>query len=118
MKEILQALLEGKTVELVDMTKSTELSTEGALRALADGKVRQLRVVPEKVMIGDQLIATPLRVAPFRGGTYYEVMLEVCCRSWRDRKSEQLALENGLLHSTHADAFAHKTALEMLTRKK
>lgn len=117
MKEILQALLEGKKIELVDTLKTTELTTEGALRALADGKVRQLRVVPEKIVIGDQEIATPLRIAPYYNSTYFEVSIEVREKCWRGSAIEESNLRNGLLHGSHADAFAHKTALEMLTRK-
>lgn len=115
MKHILQALIEGKEIELVGGRTQT-LNTEEVLRHLANGNANFLRIKPATIRIGDVEIVAPLRQEPEKGTEIFRVFIDVTSASWIGVPKQQEQFANGLIHSTEADAQAHAEALRRLTR--
>lgn len=122
-RSILQALLDGKTIQATVVEGNWEDIPENAvLSEVWNWDLPfPLRIKPNTIKIGDTEVPEPLREAPDTGTGYYVVSIGSASfyfyDTWDAHPLECRALDRGLIHLTAEAAIQHAKALIALSEK-
>lgn len=121
-KTILQALIDGKTIQLHRNYSSTlvDLSLEEALNLLSTGQEYRLRVKPKTIRIGDFDVPVPMSRPPkYDEDLWVPNLIQGAAEKdvWCNTSEDLQKLANGLCHSTKEAAQIHTEALLSFTKE-
>lgn len=121
MKEILQALIDGESIEftIVDnWTTSTTANTLSVLRQWALGSSAiSLRIKPKTIQIGEFTVPAPLREPPSDTYYYANPYGAVEQFTWEGADVENTWLAHGVLFATEQGAELFLAAIRSLSRE-
>lgn len=122
-RSILQALLDGKTIQAKLVEGNWEYMPENEVfKSMWNYEFsHHLRIKPNTIKIGDIEVPEPLREAPDTGTGYCVVAIGSSSlyfyQTWDAHPSEYRALDRGLIHLTGEAAVQHAKALLAFTEK-